>query len=271
MVRREGLSAPVLVRTWAQLHALRPFRPDGAAGRAGYPGQLLSPQRWQACRQGRCAGLHCSCRLDKGRMGSPEAARCFHKGRPQAAPEQAHRTDRRPAPARRLRSRGQQLAYQSGNLSSDAWRSGGRANTEQRSDPSRQYLERIESYATLSVSPTPMRLLHVAVVCSIFGLGTGVAAEPARQLLPTGQALTPAAAPGAHFSPLVAHTARQPAYVVDGAAAIAVSPDKREMLVLTSGYNRYNGSDGKVVERQSTQYVFRYSIGSRGARRLQTL
>ena len=39
----------------------------------------------------------------------------------------------------------------------------------------------------------------------------------------------------------------KPAYVADGASAIAVSPDRREMLVLTSGYNRYNGADGKPV------------------------
>jgi DNA-binding beta-propeller fold protein YncE len=43
------------------------------------------------------------------------------------------------------------------------------------------------------------------------------------------------------------------------------------MLVLTSGYNRYNGPDGKLVSQISTQYVFRYAIGERGARRLQTL
>jgi DNA-binding beta-propeller fold protein YncE len=41
--------------------------------------------------------------------------------------------------------------------------------------------------------------------------------------------------------------------------------------VLTSGYNKFNGPDGKLVDRQSTQYIFRYAISSRGARRLQTL
>jgi DNA-binding beta-propeller fold protein YncE len=107
---------------------------------------------------------------------------------------------------------------------------------------------------------------------SFKGLETDVAAaQPAMQLLPTGQAITPVAAPGARFSPLVVNTGSHPSYVADGAAAIAVSPDKREMLVLTSGFNRYNGPDGKVVEQQSTQYVFRYAIDGRGARSLETL
>ena len=106
---------------------------------------------------------------------------------------------------------------------------------------------------------------------SAVSIATAAIAEPVTQLLPTGQTLTPTAAPGAHFSPLVARIGPYPSYVADGAAAIAVSPDKREMLVLTSGYNQFNGPDGKLVPQQSTQYVFRYTISSLGARRLQTL
>jgi DNA-binding beta-propeller fold protein YncE len=117
-----------------------------------------------------------------------------------------------------------------------------------------------------------MRLLHIAVPCSILSLAaTNVAAEPAKQFLPTGQTITPTAAPGARFSPLIARTGPHPSYIVDGAAAIAMSPDKREMLVLTSGFNQYNGPDGKLVPQQSTQYVFRYAISDRGKRWLQTL
>ena len=117
-----------------------------------------------------------------------------------------------------------------------------------------------------------MRRLKIGVTCLILSLVTAAsAAESEKQLLPTGQAITPVAVPGARFTPLVTHTGPHPTYVADGAAAIAVSPDAREMLVLTSGFNRYNGSDGKLVENQSTQYVFRYAIGEHSARRLQTL
>ena len=78
-----------------------------------------------------------------------------------------------------------------------------------------------------------MRLVRMVALIAVFG-GPALA-EPA-QMLPTGQALTPLAAPGARFTPLVAGIGPNPAYVADGAAAIAVSPDEREMLVLTSGY-----------------------------------
>ncbi|WP_294210620.1 bifunctional YncE family protein/alkaline phosphatase family protein [uncultured Sphingomonas sp.] len=97
------------------------------------------------------------------------------------------------------------------------------------------------------------------------------AQERTGQPLPTGQRLTPTAAPGARFEPLVARTGPDPAYVVDGAAAIARRPDGREMLVLTSGFNRFNGPDGKVVAAQSVQYIFRYAIDGHGSRRVQTL
>lgn len=116
-----------------------------------------------------------------------------------------------------------------------------------------------------------LRLLRIGLACFLVTIDTAAIAQPPAQILPTGQSITPSATPGARYTPLVARMASNPPIVVDGAAAIAVSPDKREMLVLTSGYNRYNGPDGKLVERQSTQYVFRYLIGSRGARLLQTL
>ena len=102
-------------------------------------------------------------------------------------------------------------------------------------------------------------------------MGAGLPAIASAQDLPTGQRLTPLAAPGARFEPLVARVGPNPGYFTDGAAAIARSPDGREMLVLTSGYNRYNGADGKTVAAQSVQYIFRYAIDARGSRWLQTL
>jgi DNA-binding beta-propeller fold protein YncE len=120
-----------------------------------------------------------------------------------------------------------------------------------------------------------MRVLQ-GIIAGLMGLlsaagAAAVQAQPQAQLLPTGQAITPTAAPGALFSPLVTGVGPHPSYVADGASAIARSPDGREMLVLTSGFNIYNGPDGKVVKRQSTQYVFRYAIGKKRAVRLQTL
>ena len=115
-----------------------------------------------------------------------------------------------------------------------------------------------------------MRLFEIAAAASFLS-SSAFSAPTAKELLPTGQAITPRAAPGARFSPLVSEVGPHPDYVADGASAIAVSPDGREMLVLTSGFNLYHGQDEKLVPEQSTQYVFRYSIGAKGAVRLQTL
>jgi DNA-binding beta-propeller fold protein YncE len=79
------------------------------------------------------------------------------------------------------------------------------------------------------------------------------------------------AAPSARFEALMVRVGPNPDFVADGAAAVAVSPDGREMLVLTSGFNRFNGADGKIVPAQSVQYIFRYAIDVGGSRWLQTL
>ncbi|OYY72556.1 hypothetical protein [Sphingomonas sp. 28-63-12] len=101
--------------------------------------------------------------------------------------------------------------------------------------------------------------------------GTGAIAGETPQHLPTGQMLTPLAAPGARFEPLVTHVGPLPDYVADGAAAIAVSPRGDEMLVLTSGFNRVNDPNGTLSLLQSQQFIFVYRIDARGATRTQTL
>src|SRR6476659_9767606 len=105
-----------------------------------------------------------------------------------------------------------------------------------------------------------MRFDRVVAAVLLSSAGAVSAASPGLQFLPTGQALTPMAAPGAVFTPLITRTGPHPLYVADGASAIAVSPDKREMLVLTSGFNLFNGPSGQVDHQQSTQFIFRYAI-----------
>ena len=87
----------------------------------------------------------------------------------------------------------------------------------------------------------PLAKARIALLATVFGMAASpaaaqnpaaqnpVAQNPASQALPTGQMLTPLAAPGATFEPLVAHTGPLPDTRADGAAAIAVSPDGREM------------------------------------------
>jgi YVTN family beta-propeller protein len=50
-----------------------------------------------------------------------------------------------------------------------------------------------------------------------------------------------------------------------------MSPDKRTLLVLTSGYNRLNGADGKPIPSASEEYVFVYDATQRVPRRKQAL
>jgi len=112
----------------------------------------------------------------------------------------------------------------------------------------------------------------IASALLLASLQPGVGQAPAQPVaLPTGQALTPTAAPGARFEAFLAQVGPNPGQKVDGAAAVVVSPNRREMLVLTSGFNLFAGPDGKLDLAQSTQYVFRYAIDARGSRLLQVL
>jgi DNA-binding beta-propeller fold protein YncE len=86
--------------------------------------------------------------------------------------------------------------------------------------------------------------------------GTAGAAE----VTPTGQLLTPEAAPGAIFQPLNPDLPGDPAYAAGQASALAVSPDGKTLLILTSGYNRINGADGKTIADRSNEYVFAWDI-----------
>ncbi len=117
-----------------------------------------------------------------------------------------------------------------------------------------------------------MKVVIIIGIAAIGLIGTSAIAAPdAPQQLPTGQALTPLAAPGAHFEQLVTNSGPIPNYVADGAAAIALSPDKQRMLVLTSGFNRVNDAKGSISLLQSQQYIFVYRIDAKGSKREQTL
>jgi YVTN family beta-propeller protein len=76
--------------------------------------------------------------------------------------------------------------------------------------------------------------------------------------LPTGQFVTPTAAPGAVFTTLNPGLAEYPNFIANGAIKTAVSPDGTTLLVMTSGYNLLTNSSG--VTDQTSQYVFVYNI-----------
>jgi YVTN family beta-propeller protein len=79
-------------------------------------------------------------------------------------------------------------------------------------------------------------------------------------MLPTGMRITPEAAPGSQLQPLNPGLSAMPDYLADSAAAMALSPNGKALLVLTSGYNRTNDAAGRRVTDLSGEYVFIYDV-----------
>lgn len=99
-------------------------------------------------------------------------------------------------------------------------------------------------------------------------VNAGAACAQADEFVPTGQSITPAAAAGAVFKTLDPGLADAPDFLAGQAGAVALSPDGRTLLILTSGYNRNYGPDGKTIPGQSSEYVFVYDVsGSAPAKR----
>jgi YVTN family beta-propeller protein len=78
--------------------------------------------------------------------------------------------------------------------------------------------------------------------------------------LSTGATLTPDAAPGAKLYELDPHEDEAPAFRAMGAVATAISPDKKTLLVLTSGYNRLYDAKGRAIDSTAGEYVFVYDV-----------
>ena len=86
--------------------------------------------------------------------------------------------------------------------------------------------------ATAVSAIAPLRSAHAGTTSPVGNLSDGSA------LLPTGQIITPAAAPGSTFAPLA--TGLRSDSTADAAEAVStvLSPDGKTLLVLTSGYNQ---------------------------------
>ena len=82
----------------------------------------------------------------------------------------------------------------------------------------------------------------------------------AQEVLPDGQSITPTATPGAVFKSLNPGLTDYPEFTAGQAVTSAISPDGTTLLVLTSGYNRNYDADGKVIPRDSNEYVFVLNI-----------
>jgi len=113
-----------------------------------------------------------------------------------------------------------------------------------------------------------------AVLASVAVAPAGAApgATTPGEFTATGQSITPAAARGAVFQPLNPDLAALPDFTAGQAAALALSPDGRTLLILTSGYNLNFGADGsKPLPELSSEYVFVYDVSGSAPVKRQVL
>src|SRR5260221_112704 len=101
----------------------------------------------------------------------------------------------------------------------------------------------------------------------------GAVRDPAvtSTFVPTGQRITPLAAPGADFAMLDPGLPFLPDFRAGQAVALAPSPDGRLLLALTSGFNRNFDSAGRRIAEASNEYVFVYDVGAGVPRKQQVL
>ena len=105
-----------------------------------------------------------------------------------------------------------------------------------------------------------MRPLALWLMTCLLTLPAAAKSFDVGQILPTGMRITPEAAPGAIFQPLNPNLSTAPNQLADSAVAMALSPDGSALLVLTSGYNRTDGTDGKHIAALSGEYVFVFDV-----------
>jgi YVTN family beta-propeller protein len=97
------------------------------------------------------------------------------------------------------------------------------------------------------------------------------AANDAGEMLPTGQRITPEAAPGALFQDLDPGFAGHPDRRAGMAVTTVASHDGKTLLVLTSGFNRWSLPNGRPDPAESSEFVFVFDISSGKPKQLQVI
>ncbi len=116
------------------------------------------------------------------------------------------------------------------------------------------------------------RRRNVSVLAALLSLAAGAAAHGEDgQMLPTGQRLTPEAAPGAVFQDLDPELAGYPDHRAGQAATVLASHDAKTLAILTSGFNRVADKTGKMDPAASNEYVFLYDISAGAPHKTQVL
>jgi DNA-binding beta-propeller fold protein YncE len=92
------------------------------------------------------------------------------------------------------------------------------------------------------------------------------------QVLSTGQQITPLAPHGSTFQALNPELADNPQYTAGQAVQTALSPDKKTLVVLTSGFNtQANPATGAFDPADSNEYVFVFDVSHRAAVQKQVI
>jgi len=117
---------------------------------------------------------------------------------------------------------------------------------------------------------------HFALISGIamlLALGTAFARDDdaSSQMLPTGQRITPAAAPGAVLQDLDPQLPAHPDFRAGNAVTTAISHNGKTLLVLTSGFNRLATPQGRIDPAGSAEYVFVYDIAAGAPRKTQVV
>jgi DNA-binding beta-propeller fold protein YncE len=105
----------------------------------------------------------------------------------------------------------------------------------------------------------------------ILASGALFAQSAPAQWLPTGASITPMAVSGTTIQTLNPGLKDFPNYIADHAVAAVQTPDSKTLLVLTSGYNRNFGPDGKGIAADSNDYVFIFDVQNGAPRQTQVL
>ena len=118
------------------------------------------------------------------------------------------------------------------------------------------------------------RFVILACACALALFPGVVCAQKtasAPELLPTGQAITPTAAPLSRFQTLKPGLAGYPNHEVGFAVATAISPDGATLLVLTSGYTEVRDKKGVKDKNASMEFIFVFDIAKGEPRQIQAL
>jgi DNA-binding beta-propeller fold protein YncE len=103
------------------------------------------------------------------------------------------------------------------------------------------------------------------------GAARGEPPDAGGNWVPTGQFVTPTAAPGARVDDLLVPEPNGRSRPVGQAVTARASPDGATLLVLTSGFNRTFAPDGRVDPTRSGESIFCYEVGATGAVLTQVL